>query len=150
MQRNILGLGLALTLAGIAGTACADEGGDWVVKAGVHTVVPESNNGRLGDGALKTDVGSDTRPTVTLEYLLNRNWGIEALAALPFEHEVNLNGAKAATVKHLPPTVSVQYHFNPNGNGQLLESGTNTERWTAFRFTSKLQVDDTLSATLAM
>lgn len=41
-------------------------------------------------------------------------------------------------------------HFNPNGDGQLLESGTNTERWTAFRFTSKLQVDDTLSATLAM
>jgi len=41
-------------------------------------------------------------------------------------------------------------HYNPNGNGQLLQSGTNTERWTAFRFTSKLQVDDTLSATLAM
>ena len=41
-------------------------------------------------------------------------------------------------------------HFNPNGNGQLLQSGTNTERWTAFRFTSKLQIDDTLSATLAM
>src|SRR6202000_1047608 len=41
-------------------------------------------------------------------------------------------------------------HYNPNGNGQLLQSGTNTERWTAFRFTSKLQVDDPLSATLAM
>jgi outer membrane protein len=113
MQRSILGAGMALALAGIAGTAMADEGGDWVVKAGVHTVVPESNNGRLAGGALKADVGSDARPTMTLEYLLNPNWGIEALAALPFEHDVKLNGAKAATVKHLPPTVSLQYHFMP-------------------------------------
>jgi outer membrane receptor protein involved in Fe transport len=41
-------------------------------------------------------------------------------------------------------------HYNPNGDGQLLQSGTNTERWTAFRFSSKMQFDDTLSATLAM
>jgi iron complex outermembrane receptor protein len=41
-------------------------------------------------------------------------------------------------------------HYNPNGDGQLLQSGTNTERWTAFRFSSKLQVDDTLSVSLAM
>ncbi len=54
-----------------------------------------------------------TRPTVSLEYFLTPNWGLEVLAALPFEHEVRLNGARAAEVKHLPPTVSVQYHFAP-------------------------------------
>lgn len=36
------------------------------------------------------------------------------LAALPFEHDVKLNGAEAASVKHLPPTFSVQYHFAPD------------------------------------
>jgi outer membrane receptor protein involved in Fe transport len=40
-------------------------------------------------------------------------------------------------------------NYSPT-TGQLLHSGTNTERWTAFRFTSKYQFDDTLSATLAM
>jgi outer membrane protein len=113
MQRNILGLGLALALAAFGETAWADESGDWVVKVGAHAVAPKSDNGSLAGGALKTDVGNDAKPTVTLEYFLNPNWGIEALAALPFEHDVKLNGAKAASVKHLPPTVSLQYHFMP-------------------------------------
>lgn len=104
---------LALSLAGVSAAAQADEAGDWVVKVGAHQVTPKSDNGRLAGGALKADVGSDARPTITLEYLLTTHWGVEALAALPFEHEVKLNGAKAADVKHLPPTVSVQYHFMP-------------------------------------
>lgn len=104
---------LASCLAGIATTTQAAETGDWIVKFGAHQVSPKSDNGRLAGGALKADVGSDWRPTVTLEYFLTPNWGLEVLAALPFEHEVRLNGAKSADVKHLPPTVSVQYHFAP-------------------------------------
>ncbi|MFC4818933.1 OmpW/AlkL family protein [Dokdonella ginsengisoli] len=104
---------LAACLAGIATTTQAAEAGDWIVKFGAHQVSPKSNNGRLAGGALKADVGNDARPTVSLEYFLTPNWGLEVLAALPFEHEVRLNGARAAEVKHLPPTVSVQYHFAP-------------------------------------
>lgn len=104
---------LAAALAGVVTSVQAAEAGDWLVKVGAHQVSPKSDNGRLAGGALKADVGGDARPTVSLEYFLTPNWGIEALAALPFEHEVKLNGAKAATVKHLPPTFSLQYHFAP-------------------------------------
>jgi outer membrane protein len=35
---------------------------------------------------------------------------------MPFSHDINLNGSgKVAETKHLPPTLSQQYHFNPNG-----------------------------------
>jgi iron complex outermembrane recepter protein len=40
-------------------------------------------------------------------------------------------------------------NYSPT-TGQLLHSGTNTERWTAFRFSSKYQFTDDLSATLSM
>lgn len=40
-------------------------------------------------------------------------------------------------------------HYSPT-TGQLIESGTNTDRWDAFRFTSKYQFDDSLSATAAL
>jgi outer membrane protein len=106
-------MGLGLALAGVVGVARAEEPGDWVVKVGAHVVSPKSGNGRLAGGSLEADVGSDARPTFSLEYFVAPNWGLEVLAALPFEHEVKLNGAKAADVKHLPPTVSVQYHFMP-------------------------------------
>lgn len=88
---------------------------NWIVKVGVHSVDPKSDNGTLAGGALKSDVGSDVKPTITGEYLFRPEWGIEVLASAPWEHDIKLNGVKAGTTKQLPPTVSVQYHFNPAG-----------------------------------
>lgn len=109
MKRSLLILALfAMPIAHAA------DAGPWQVKFGVHTVSPKSNNGTLAGGTLKTDVGSSTRPTLSLEYRFNRNLGLEVLAAVPFQHDVTLNGAKSASVKHLPPTVSLQWHFLPD------------------------------------
>ena len=105
----------ALLLVLAASTASAQDTGTWVFKLGLHNVDPKSDNGALANGALKADVGSEVRPTVTGEYLFSPQWGVEVLASWPFRHEVSLNGVKAASVKHLPPTVSVQYHFNSEG-----------------------------------
>ncbi len=88
--------------------------GDWRVTVGAHNVDPKSDNGSLAGGALDVEVGNNWRPSFTAEYFLNDNLGIEVLAALPFKHDVKLNGADAGEVTHLPPTVSLQYHFNPD------------------------------------
>ncbi|NII10640.1 OmpW family outer membrane protein [Oleiagrimonas sp. C23AA] len=113
---KVLSVAVAGVLAlGASTVSHAADANPWVFKFGVHTVQPKSDNGRLAGGALKADVGNDTKPTLSLEYMFTPNWGVEVLGALPFKHELKLNGAKAGTFKHLPPTVSVQYHFNPNG-----------------------------------
>lgn len=101
----------ALLLIG-AGNACAQ---DWFGRLGAHTVNPTSDNGRLAGGALRADIGSDTKPTLVLGRFLDDNWAIELLAAVPFEHEVKLNGAAAVDFKHLPPTLSLQYYFGEAG-----------------------------------
>ncbi|HVH35928.1 MAG TPA: OmpW family outer membrane protein [Tahibacter sp.] len=105
---------LALLASSLLASATASAY-DWTFKVGAHQVDPKSDNGTLAGGTLKTDVSGDWRPTFQLEYFLNPNWGVEVLAATPFKHDVTLNGAKAAEVSHLPPTVSLQYHFNPGG-----------------------------------
>ena len=44
------------------------------------------------------------------------NLGIEAIAAWPFEHDISIEGlGKVGSTKQLPPTVSLQYHFNSKG-----------------------------------
>lgn len=107
-------LGIALGAALLFGAAAqAEEAGNWIVKVGAHNVDPQSDNGKLAGGALRVDAGSDASLTITAERMLTPNWGFEILAALPFQHDVKLNGVKAATVKHLPPTFSLQYHFMP-------------------------------------
>lgn len=105
-------LALAVTTALLAATplANAQDAGDWEIRAGAHRVVPKSDNSSI------VNVDAATSVTFSATYMVAPNWGIELLAALPFEHDVNLNGGgEVATVKHLPPTLSAQYHFNPNG-----------------------------------
>jgi outer membrane protein len=99
----------ALTLTTALPTQ-AQEAGDWIWRVGIHNVRPKSDNHDL----VNVDAGASL--TFNATYMLAPRWGVAVLAALPFEHDINLNsGGKVAKTKHLPPTVSLQYHFNPNG-----------------------------------
>ncbi len=113
-KKTAIVAGLVLALGGMCGTASAFEPGDWLVKVGVHAVNPKSDNGSLAGNTLDASIDTNARPSLQAEYFLTKNWGVEVLAAVPFQHDVDLNGVHAATIKHLPPTVSVQYHFAPN------------------------------------
>ena len=112
LQSLVLAAATALTM----NTAFAVPAGSWTVAAGAHYVDPKSDNGTLNNG-LSVDVDGDVRPTISGEYFIANNVGIELLAAIPFHHDFNLNnpdGTTALTGKtqHLPPTLSLQYHFD--------------------------------------
>ncbi|MDX2372876.1 outer membrane beta-barrel protein [Psychrobacter sp. PP-21] len=98
-------------------TAFAIPAGTWSVAAGAHMVDPKSDNGTLADGTLAVKVDDDIRPTISGEYFIANNVGVELLAAIPFHHDFDLNSADGTQVltgstQHLPPTLSVQYHFD--------------------------------------
>ncbi len=93
----------------------AQSQGDWTVGFGVSNVNPKSNNGTLAGGTVVADVEDATALTFTAEYFIRDNLGIELLVATPFEHDINLNGAFAATADQLPPTLSLNYHFQTAG-----------------------------------
>lgn len=84
----------------------------WVLRFGAHVVDPKSDNGKLA--GMKADVGSDLKPTASLEYMFTPNWGADLLVAVPFKHTVRLDGQQVATTKQLPPTLGVNYHFMPD------------------------------------
>ena len=109
---------LAALAAAFALPAAAQSRGDWTLGLGVHNVDPKSDNGRLDATALglgplpPTEVGSSVRPTITAEYFIRDNLGLEVLASLPFQHDIDIRGVgRVGSTKHLPPTVSLQYHF---------------------------------------
>ena len=103
---------LAAVAAATLGAQPALAGkGDIILRGGVHAVNPKSDNSPI------VNVDEGYSPSINLTYFLSDNWAIDVLGALPFKHDVNLNatGAQVAELKHLPPTVSLQYHFLPNG-----------------------------------
>ncbi|MFO1402216.1 MAG: OmpW family outer membrane protein [Steroidobacteraceae bacterium] len=87
--------------------------GDLLIRGGVHNVDPKSSND------LEVDVSSNATLSVGVTWFLTKNIAVDLLGALPFKHDIDdASGAglgTIATVKHLPPTLGVQYHFNPGG-----------------------------------
>ena len=109
MQIKSLATAAALA-AGLATGATAQSQGDWTLGLGLGAVLPKSDNGTLA-GA-EADIDDGYALTITGEYFIRDNLGIEILAATPFEHDITLAGiGPAGSIKHLPPTVSLNYHF---------------------------------------
>jgi outer membrane protein len=98
--------------------AQAYEAGDVIVRAGAATVDPHEDSSTLKlNGATlggQATVDSDTQLGLTGTFMLTDNLGIGLLAATPFQHQVGVKGlgaldGKLADIKHLPPTLSLQY-----------------------------------------
>ncbi|KRA54719.1 hypothetical protein ASD77_09070 [Pseudoxanthomonas sp. Root65] len=126
MKKTLIPIALALAL-GAAVPALAQSKGDWTLGIGAHQVNPTSGNGSLAGGTLPLGIDSDVKPTITFEYFLRDNLGLEVLAALPFKHDIAVDGVgTVGSTKHLPPTVSLQYHFNRQGKvSPFLGAGLN-------------------------
>ncbi|MGB5541670.1 MAG: OmpW family outer membrane protein [Gammaproteobacteria bacterium] len=104
----------------IATSAQAWQAGDILLRAGAAGVFP------TGDGTVQPSGGQIEADDawslgLTGTWMATNNIGIGLLAAWPFDHDIDGAGglASAGTVgdtKHVPPTVTVQYHFDTGSN----------------------------------
>lgn len=140
---------IAVLALAAAPCAAAQARGDWTLGLGVHTVDPKSDNGRLAGGTLPVRVGDATRPSATIEYFVRDGLGIEVIAALPFEHDIRIEGlGRVGSTRQLPPTVSLQAHFNRDGRvSPFVGAGVNYtsffhERTTGALAGGRLALDD--------
>src|SRR5690606_18825332 len=110
---------LAAATVFAAAPAAAHEAGDWLVKVGVTHIKPKSDNGKVIDDSVGIDVGSSTRPSFSLTYMATKNVGVELLGAFPFKHDIDAAGlGNIGSTRHLPPTLSLQWHFLPDSKVQ--------------------------------
>lgn len=147
MKKTLIAASLLASLFAVP--AFAQSQGAWTLGVGAHQVDPKSDNGALAGGTLPVDVDADAKPTVTLEYFVRDNLGIEVIAALPFKHDISIEGVgKVGSTKQLPPTFSLQYHFNGAGKvSPFVGAGLNyttffSEDTSGTLEGSKLKLDD--------
>ncbi len=113
MKKLIIAISLA-TLGFTATQAMAQQS-PWLVRARVVNIDTANNSDRVGGvGAEdRLTVSNKTIPEVDISYFFSPNLSAELILTYPQKHDVMLDGAKIGTFKHLPPTLTAQYHFSP-------------------------------------
>lgn len=126
-QRHLkIGVTLAAAVICLQPLLATAKQGDWLMRGGVGYVDPKSDNLAINQtiapiGLVQGEVEVDEGTSATLEgtYMFQDNWGIELLATTPFSHDVALRSGgtevDVAKIKQILPTLSLQYHFNPEG-----------------------------------
>ncbi|WP_036176037.1 OmpW family protein [Massilia sp. 9096] len=114
----ITALGLAAGL--LAATAQAEPqspAGDspWLLRARAVRIAPANESDPVGGvGASdRLHVSDKWIPEVDVSYYFTPHWAAELILTVPQKHTVTLDGASIGTFKHLPPTLTGQYHFLP-------------------------------------
>jgi outer membrane protein len=124
MNKTLLSVAIAGSL-GMSVSALAYEQGDYIVRGGAAVVEPQDSSSpveitqpALGStGVAEVGVDTNTQVGLSLTYMYTPTVGVELLAATPFSHDiVGAEGVatvgKLAETKHLPPTLTVNYHLN--------------------------------------
>ena len=109
MKTKALLAAVFVVSATFSSAAVAVEKGDMMLRFGWANVSPKSNNHAI------VSVDSANSLAINFSYMLTSNVAVEVLAAYPFEHDIRLKGGGGVvgSAEHLPPTVSVQWHFMP-------------------------------------
>lgn len=116
----------ALVLAGAAPAVAQDftpkQKGGWIVTGRLSGVLPDESGKVVtaanADTGLDVEVSDDWKPTLGFSYFLTDHVAVEAILGTT-QHEISAVGGGGSTVVHetwvLPPVVTLQYHFNPQG-----------------------------------
>ncbi len=117
MRSLILAAAAALATTLSCAPAQAFEGGDFLVRGRLLGVIPdESANVSIGGNV---DIDTSVVPEVDLTYFITDHIGVEVIAGVtPHEVTHKPTNLDLGEVWLLPPTVTLQYHFNPQGKVQ--------------------------------
>ena len=133
MNKTRIALAAALAVTGalaLPASALAQDG-NWLIRARAVNLDPANKDSTgLGLG-----INSKVIPEVDISYFFTPNIAAELVLTVPQKQTVSSNGAAIGSLRHLPPTLTLQYHFT--GMGALkpyVGAGINYTRFTNVSF----------------
>lgn len=116
MKKTLCTVSIFATSLGLMFASYA-EAGDWLIRTRVVNIEPNESSSAGGPLNLPSDaldVDNQVAPEVDITYFFTKNIALELILTYPQEHDVSLMGSKIGSVKELPPTLTLQYHFMPD------------------------------------
>ena len=139
MKKQITLAAVALcTLMSGAAMAQQTTEGPWLVRArAVH--LDSANKDSTG---LNLSVNDKWLPEVDITYFFNKNIAAELILTVPQKHTLRAGGTDIGSLKHLPPSLLVQYHFtDAPGFKPYVGAGVNYTRFSSVRLPAGVDID---------
>ena len=124
-------LAAAAGAALVSGAAMAQDfkEGDWLVRARVVHLDATNKN---SNPAVPVSIDNKTLPEVDFSYFFSKNLAAELILTVPQKQKVFLGANQIGSLKHLPPTLTLQYHFNTaSGIKPYVGAGVNYTRFSS-------------------
>ena len=133
---------LVLLIAGAAFTQPVQaEDGPWMVRVRALNMQVDNGNSPNVSGA-RVEINNKTFPEIDFGYNFTRNISAELVLTYPQKHDVLLQGAKIGTIKHLPPTLLLQYQFLPGEKiNPYIGAGLNYTRFMSANLPAGITTD---------
>ena len=116
MKKSVAALMLLLSAAaGSQALAQQVQEGSWLVRVRAAYLDPANKSDPVGGtgAANRLTIDSKTIPEIDISYFFTPNWATELVLTYPQKQRVALDGNDIGSFKHLPPTLTLQYHFTP-------------------------------------
>lgn len=112
--------------------------GSWLVR--VRAVHLDSDNGGAA-GSAGVSINDKWIPELDVSYFFTPNIAAELVLTYPQKHDVRLGGTDIGSLKHLPPSLLLQYHFTDLGAFKpYVGAGINYTRFSSVRLPAGLDV----------
>ena len=106
---------VVVALLAVAASQAMAQESPWLVRARAVHIDPDNKSTPVaGVGAAdRLEVQSKTIPELDISYFFTPHISAELILTYPQKHKVRLDGVDIGSFKHLPPTLTAQYHFAP-------------------------------------
>ena len=136
MKKNLLAVAILCVCSSGAVWAQQAEG-PWMVRArAVH--LDSANKDSTGLGL---SINDKTMPEVDITYFFNKNIAAELILTVPQKHTLSAGGTQIGTLKHLPPSLLVQYHFDAASFKPYVGAGLNYTRFSSVNLPAGVDID---------
>src|SRR5262249_45357455 len=106
MNKSLGALIAAAFIAPAALAQTAPDSGSWIVR--VRALNLDSAN--KDSTGLDLSINNKVIPDVDISYFFSPNLATDLVLTYPQRHDLRPGGAKIGSFKHLPPTLTLQYH----------------------------------------
>ena len=140
MKKHAIAAALLGTVLCSATMAQQVTEGPWMVRA--RAVHLDSSNG--DSTGLGLSMNNKWMPEVDISYFFNKNVAVELILTVPQKQKLSSSviGGEIGTFKHLPPTLTAQYHFTDLGSFKpYLGAGINYTRLSSVNLPAGVDVD---------